>query len=136
MLENQKELFFISCDTGCSCCATEYNHYRGFYLDKASAERRINYYLTSVENFAPVRSQFHHRGRYYIIKAKLEKINNDRFILGNQIIIKFALDNTKKEEYDCAIVLVDDNGKIQDNEIEKIPYDINEMMNHIESEYL
>jgi len=77
-------VFYISCETGCSCCSAEYNHYRGFYADKESAKRRIKAFYTG--DYHPVSSQYYRYGRYTIFSTTVEALPDGRVIIGGSII--------------------------------------------------
>lgn len=84
------KIYKIECRTGCSCCSYE-NHYRGLYRTREEASARIARFRRGEDN--PVASQYSKYGNYSIEEETLEKISENRIIVGgckvyseNQII--------------------------------------------------
>lgn len=101
--------FIIDCSTGCSCCSGD-NHYRGFYEDKETAERRISYFLSPESKYWPVASQFARRGRYGVREVDVELISDNRYILFDEVI-----------HGEPVFISVSSDGTIVCDDVERLP---------------
>lgn len=93
------KLYFIHCQTGCTCCSEEYNHYCGPFSSREKAQERIDSYLEETPpiykngrrmNPPHIASQYAPRGRYSIEEHEAEKLNQGkpgRYIIDDEIIL-------------------------------------------------
>ncbi len=108
----KKTIWLIECGTGCTCCNYE-NHIRGPYDSEETAQRRIDYYNSKGSKFWPLASQYARRGRYDIEKCEAEILDDDRYIVDDQVYhgsLKF--------------INVNEDGTVLDNETEYFGGDV------------
>jgi hypothetical protein len=81
--QTTREVFYISCSTGCSCCSDE-NHSYGFFNTREEADAQVAEWLTGKDN--PVASQYAKYGRYYVYPAQAEFLPDGRVVVDDTSI--------------------------------------------------
>lgn len=79
---NKIELWYISCETGCTCCSWQDFH-QGFYKSEKEAKDIIEQYLQGIDN--PLASQYEKHGRYNFYKCEAEILPDGRIIVDNRV---------------------------------------------------
>ena len=85
----KKTLYYISCSTGCSCCA-ENNFDQGFYLTSEEPNKIVEKWSMGIGN--PLASQFAKFGRYRVNEVEAEILPDGRVIVEDSIFDKEVLE--------------------------------------------
>ena len=78
----KKPCWYISCSTGCTCCADQNFDY-GFYFNKADAEAQAEKWRNGIDN--PLASQYAKYGRYSVWEAEAEMLPDGRAIIDGSV---------------------------------------------------
>lgn len=78
----KKQVWWIECCTGCSCCANE-NFDFGFYLNEEEAIKTIERWSNGIGN--PLASQYAKYGRYYLHSSEAEILPDGRMIIESSV---------------------------------------------------
>ena len=78
----KKKLWYISCHTGCSCCADE-NFDQGFYTTIEAAQDVADRWSRGDGN--PLASQYAPYGRYYVEEVEAEFLPDGRAIIDGSV---------------------------------------------------
>lgn len=78
----KKDVWYIDCSTGCSCCAYE-NFNQGFYTNEEEVNEVVAKWRKGEGN--PLASQYAKYGIYYIIKEEAEILPDGRMIVDNKV---------------------------------------------------
>lgn len=78
-------VWYIVCETGCSCCSYE-NFNQGFYKTEDEPKQIIQKWLRGEEN--PLASQYAKYGRYTLIKTEAEILPDGRMIVEDKVYSK------------------------------------------------
>ncbi len=79
---SKKDVWYIDCSTGCSCCSYE-NFEQGFYYSEAEAKDVVAKYRRGEGN--PLSSQYSKYGNYYIRKSEAEILPDGRMIVESRV---------------------------------------------------
>ena len=74
----KKQVWWIECRTGCSCCADENFDY-GFFLNEEEPKALIGKWSKGIDN--PLASQYAKYGRYYLDSSEAEILPDGRWIV-------------------------------------------------------
>jgi hypothetical protein len=74
----KKKVWYISCSTGCSCCADQ-NFDEGFYDNPDEPQALIDQWLAGKGN--PLASQYAKYGRYHLHETEAEILPDGRWIV-------------------------------------------------------
>ena len=78
----KKKVWYISCSTGCSCCANE-NFDQGFYDNPEEPQAIIERWSKGDGN--PLCSQFAKYGHYYLRETEAEILPDGRWIVDDTV---------------------------------------------------
>ncbi|XZH79216.1 hypothetical protein ACSW8S_15175 (plasmid) [Clostridium perfringens] len=78
----KKEVWYICCSTGCTCCSYE-DFDQGFYSSEEEAKGIVEKYLKGDGN--PLGSQYAKYGKYYVEKAQAELLGDGRMIVNGSV---------------------------------------------------
>lgn len=77
-----KHVYWISCSTGCTCCADQNFDY-GFYLNREDAEAQAEAWRNGIHN--PLASQYAKYGRYHVEEDDAEVLPDGRWIVAGTV---------------------------------------------------